>query len=97
MKRITMPGKADDENGKPALKPKVPDQRAQEGQRRFRALRDGVRAIVSEMKRVTWPSRDEWVSATVVTIGLVALVAIWTAAISHIVEFLLSLLKTSGT
>ena len=32
-----------------------------------RRLPTAIRAIVSEMKRVTWPSREEWVSATIVT------------------------------
>lgn len=95
MKRIMMPGKADGDNGKAEAKQKAAE-RSQEGQRRWRSLQSGLRAIVSEMKRVTWPSRDEWISATVVTIGLVALVALWTAAVSHIVEFLLGLLKAPG-
>jgi preprotein translocase SecE subunit len=91
-----MPGKADTENGKPAAK-KVADPRSaeqrEEGARRWRTLQSGLRAIVSEMRRVTWPSREEWVSATAVTVGLVALVSVWTALISRIVEFLLGLIK----
>ena len=30
------------------------------------------------MRRVTWPSRQEWVSATVLTVTLVVVVAIFT-------------------
>ena len=97
MKRITMPGKADSDNGKAVAKQKATDQRGKEGAQRWRSLQSGIRAIVSEMRRVTWPSREEWISATVVTIGLVALVALWTAAISKLVEFLIGLLHLTGT
>ena len=63
---------------------KAAEARVEERERRFRALQDGLRAIVSEMKRVTWPSREEWVSATLVTIGLVLIVAVWTTAIGQL-------------
>jgi len=55
----------------------------------MRSIRDGVRAIASEMRRVTWPSREEWISATIVVIGLVVVVAVWTVIISRIAEWLL--------
>ena len=63
---------------------KAPDARVEERERRFRALQSGFRAIWSEMKRVTWPTREEWVSATLVTIGLVLVVALWTQLIGMI-------------
>jgi len=63
---------------------KAAEARVEERERRFRAFQDGLRAIASEMKRVTWPSREEWVSATLVTIGLVLVVAIWTTAIGQL-------------
>jgi len=70
------------EDEKPAQKKdKTTEVRDQERERRVRAVQDGFRAIVSEMKRVTWPSREEWVSATIVTVGLVVIIAIWTQAI----------------
>jgi preprotein translocase subunit SecE len=37
-----------------------------------------VEGLASEMRRVTWPSRQEWVSATVLTVVLVVVVAIFT-------------------
>ncbi|MBC5807746.1 MAG: preprotein translocase subunit SecE [Candidatus Eremiobacter antarcticus] len=52
-------------------------------------MQAGLRAIASEMKRVTWPSRDEWVAATLVVIGLVVVVAVWTRFISYLVELFL--------
>ncbi|HME81198.1 MAG TPA: preprotein translocase subunit SecE [Candidatus Eremiobacteraceae bacterium] len=90
MKRITAPGRPVDEiDAKPVAKEKDKEKeaRAEERERQWRRIVDGYRAIVSEMKRVTWPSRDEWVSATLITVGLVAVVAIWTSLISRIVEF----------
>ena len=88
MKRTMAPGRpVEDTGGKAAGKPidKEKEARAEERERQWRRIVDGYRAIVSEMKRVTWPSRDEWVSATLITIGLVAVVAIWTSLISAIV------------
>ena len=37
-----------------------------------------VRDLVNEMRRVTWPTRPEWVSATILTIGLVISVGLYT-------------------
>ena len=91
MKRIMAPGRpADDTSGKAVGKPsdKEKEARTEERERQWRRIVDGYRAIVSEMKRVTWPSRDEWVSATLITIGLVAVVAIWTSVVSRIVEII---------
>ena len=89
MKRITAPGRpVSDADAKPEVKDKEKEARAEERERQWRRFVDGYRAIVSEMKRVTWPSRDEWVSATLITIGLVVAVALWTSAISHLIEFL---------
>ena len=34
------------------------------------------------------PSREEWVSATFVTVGLVVVVALWTTAIGSIAEWI---------
>ena len=73
-----------DDGDKNKEKEKLAEARSADAQRRFRNAQAGVRAIASEMKRVTWPSRDEWVSATMLTIGLVIIVALWTSLISYI-------------
>ncbi len=39
---------------------------------------DFVRGVVTELRRVTWPTRDEWVSATILTIGLVVVIGLFT-------------------
>jgi preprotein translocase SecE subunit len=78
-----------DDNDKPApKKDKAAEVRDEERERRLRAFQSGFRSIASEMKRVTWPSREEWVSATIVTVGLVILVALWTTAIGQLAEWI---------
>ncbi len=42
---------------------------------------DFVRGVITELRRVTWPTRDEWVSATVLTIGLVVGIGLFTWAL----------------
>ena len=72
----------------PGAKQRIGEARAARGEERLRAFRSGFRNIVSEMKRVTWPTREEWISATVVVISLVVIVAVWTKVVSVIVEYL---------
>jgi preprotein translocase subunit SecE len=54
----------------------APSQRAE----RMARSREYLQGLVSEMRRVTWPTRQEWVSATVLTIALVIAVGLFTAA-----------------
>ena len=46
---------------------------------RMARSREYMQGLVSEMRRVTWPSRQEWVSATVLTVALVIAVGLFTA------------------
>jgi preprotein translocase SecE subunit len=39
---------------------------------------DFVRGVFTELRRVTWPTRNEWVSATVLTLALVVGIGIYT-------------------
>ena len=73
-----------DDGDKRKDKEKLTDARSVDAQRRWKNAQAGVRAIASEMKRVTWPSRDEWVSATMLAVGLVVVVAMWTSLMSYI-------------
>jgi len=43
-----------------------------------KATEDFVRGVIAEMKRVTWPSREEWVAATILTVALVVGVGVFT-------------------
>ena len=37
-----------------------------------------VRGVWLELRRVTWPTREEWISATVLTVVLVAAIGLFT-------------------
>jgi preprotein translocase subunit SecE len=50
-----------------------------------------VRDLASEMRRVTWPSRQEWVSATVLTVALVAVIGLYTYVLDEFFGFVIGL------
>ncbi|MBD5654378.1 MAG: preprotein translocase subunit SecE [Candidatus Eremiobacteraeota bacterium] len=50
------------------------------------------RDLVSEMRRVTWPTRPEWVSATVLTIGLVVVIGLYTYLADELFGYIFGLL-----
>ncbi len=52
-----------------------------------------IDGLSSEMRRVTWPSRPEWVSATVLTVVLVVVVAIFTYSIDLLFGQLFGLVR----
>jgi preprotein translocase SecE subunit len=54
-----------------------------------RAFVDG---IISEMRRVTWPTRDQWIGATLLTIALVVMVGVFTSACDWIFAALFQLI-----
>ncbi len=51
-----------------------------------------VRDLVSEMRRVTWPTRQEWVSATILTVGLVIVVGLYTYLADQLFGFVFGLI-----
>ena len=60
--------------GAPGRRPAGPADRAARQASAERFIRD----LVSEMRRVTWPTRQEGVSATILTIGLVVVIGMYT-------------------
>jgi preprotein translocase subunit SecE len=54
-------------------------------------FQDFFSGLASEMRRVTWPTRQEWVSATILTVVLVAAVSLFTYAVDVIVGYLFGL------
>ncbi len=50
-----------------------------------------IRDLVAEMRRVTWPTRPEWISATVLTIGLVVVIGLYTYLADELFGFLFGL------
>ncbi|MBV8596888.1 MAG: preprotein translocase subunit SecE [Candidatus Eremiobacteraeota bacterium] len=89
MKRTIAPGDKVAENDEKHKRDRATEARDEDRERRVRAFQAGFRAIASEMKRVTWPSRDEWVSATLVTVGLVVVVALWTTGVGWLAGLVL--------
>ena len=51
---------------------------------------DFVRGVMMEMRRVTWPTREEWISATLLAIGLVVSIGVFTYAADQIFGYLFS-------
>jgi preprotein translocase SecE subunit len=52
-----------------------------------------VEGVIQEMKRVTWPSREEWVTATLLTIGLVLVVGVYTGVLDWVFRELFGLVS----
>ena len=57
-----------------------------------RATTEFFRGIVQEMRRVTWPTREEWVAATILTITLVVGVGFFTYFCDLLLGWVFSLL-----
>ena len=51
---------------------------------------DFVRGVFTELRRVTWPTRDEWVSATILTLGLVVIIGLYTYGLDQGFGWILS-------
>ncbi len=54
--------------------------------------REYLQGLISEMRRVTWPTRQEWISATVLTVALVVVVGFFTAGCDWLFTQLFALL-----
>jgi preprotein translocase subunit SecE len=68
----------------PAKRPTVtPAQRAANAAR----TQDFVRGVITEMRRVTWPTREEWIAATLLTIALVVGVGVFTSLCDQLFGF----------
>jgi len=60
--------------------------------RNSRATQDFFRGVIQEMRRVTWPTRDEWVAATILTVVLVVGVGIFTYVVDVVFGWIFSFL-----
>ena len=56
-----------------------------------------VTGVIAEMKRVTWPTREEWVTATMLTIGLVVVVGLFTAGCDHLFGWIIATVTGQST
>jgi preprotein translocase subunit SecE len=59
---------------------------------------DFVRGVIAELRRVTWPTREEWISATILTVALVVTIGLFTFLVDQLFGWLFSLIHpiTSG-
>ncbi|HLY00896.1 MAG TPA: preprotein translocase subunit SecE [Candidatus Cybelea sp.] len=59
---------------------------------------DFVRGVIAELRRVTWPTRDEWISATILTISLVVGIGAFVFIVDQLFGWLFNLIHpvTSG-
>ena len=55
-----------------------------------------VRGVVLEMRRVTWPSREEWISATILTILLVVGIGLFTFVVDWLFGQIFTLIHPVG-
>ena len=60
------------------------------------ARNDFVAGVIAELRRVTWPTRDEWVTATVLTIGLVVGIGLFTYALDQFFGFVFNLIHPAA-
>ncbi len=80
-------------SGRPApARPVTAAQRAANAQR----TQDFVRGVITEMRRVTWPTREEWIAATALTIALVVGVGVFTYACDRLFELIFTWLTGSA-
>jgi preprotein translocase SecE subunit len=53
---------------------------------------DFVRGVIAELRRVTWPTREEWTSATLLTILLVVSIGLFTFVLDQLFGWLFTLI-----
>ncbi len=51
-----------------------------------------VRGVVLELRRVTWPTREEWIAATILTIALVVGIGLFTYLVDQLFGFIFNLI-----
>jgi len=88
----TRPDASRPPGNRPANRPVTAQQRAANAQR----TQDFVRGVATEMRRVTWPTREEWMAATALTIALVVGVGVFTYACDRLFELIFTFLTGSA-
>ena len=53
---------------------------------------DFIRGVIAELRRVTWPTREEWVSATVLTVVLVVVIGLFTFILDQLFGWLFTVI-----
>ena len=55
-----------------------------------------LKEVVAELRKVTWPSKDEMIGSTIVTIVVSVIVALFIGLVDQILTYLISLIFGSG-
>ncbi len=55
-------------------------------------VKEFTRGVVLELRRVTWPTREEWVAATILTIALVVGIGLFTYLVDELFSFVFNLI-----
>ncbi len=53
---------------------------------------DFVRGVIAELRRVTWPTREEWISATILTISLVISIGLFVFLVDQLFGWFFNLI-----
>lgn len=73
---------------RPATRPRPTTTTGNNDNGRFGRLRGNIRDIVSELRKVTWPTREETRNLTIVVIGITAVIGTALGALDAILQFL---------
>jgi preprotein translocase subunit SecE len=57
---------------------------------------DFIRGVIMELRRVTWPTRDEWISATILTVVLVVGIGLFVFLVDQLFGWLFNLIHPIG-
>ena len=60
--------------------------------RNARATQEFFRGVIQEMRRVTWPTREEWIAATILTLALVVGIGVFTYLVDLLLGWIFTLL-----
>ncbi|HYP40908.1 MAG TPA: preprotein translocase subunit SecE [Chloroflexia bacterium] len=74
-------------------KPTAPDKGAGKDTGRFAKLSGNVRDILSELRKVTWPTREETRNLTIVVVGISATIGVLLGALDAILSYLYRLVN----
>jgi preprotein translocase subunit SecE len=58
---------------------------------------DFIRGVIAELRRVTWPTREEWISATILTVVLVVTIGLFTFVLDQLFGWLFNVIHPVTT
>jgi preprotein translocase subunit SecE len=55
----------------------------------FSRIASFIKESIEELKKVTWPSKDEAISSSIIVIGFIVIFSVFLSLIDWVVEFLI--------